>query len=312
MSLRDRVDAAGLRRLYAERRNILEHLRDERGTAVNDELSVMVAYDLQAGSYVELVTGEGPVAEGQRASAKGLAAVLDELGPASLLDAGTGEATLLTNVLDAMTSPPDRVYGFDISLSRLLVARNWARERGHGDIGLFAATLTEVPMLSDSIDTVFTNHALEPNHGRERQIIEELYRVCRRYLVLREPSWELGDDATRARIERHGYVRGIPDVLADMGCDVIEHRLFEADVNAANQSALTIVRKRDADRTGDGPEPLFPFASPLGKGPLVDCGEAFYSDDDALVFPVLSGVPVLLADYGVFSTKYLALRAEDS
>ena len=307
MSIRGRVDAGELRRLYADRRNILEHLRNSRGLERNDEMAVMVAYDLQAGSYVDILSRPGPVADAHRQSATGLAAVFDSLKVGSLLDAGTGEATLLCSILDAMTVRPPRVHGFDISLSRLMVGRDLARRRGHPNVGLFAGSLSEVPVLENAFDTVFTNHALEPNQGREREIIEELYRVCRRYLVLREPSYELGSERTRARIEAHRYVRNIPGVLSDLGYDVIEHRLFEADTNADNQSALTIVRKRpgEADSSAD---PAIPYASPLGKGPLVFTGEAYYSTEDALVFPVISGVPCLLADYGIFSSRYLDLR----
>jgi len=271
---------------------------------------VMVAYDLQAGSYVERIEKEPVIAEQHKASAAAFATLFDDLGVTSLLDAGTGEATMLASILAQMRKPPAHVQGFDISFSRLLVGRNWLAGQGFPAARLFAGSLTQVPVLADAFDTVVTNHALEPNRGREKEIVAELYRVCRRYLILREPSWELGDEATRQHIEAHRYIRGLPEVMAELGLDVIEHRRFEGDVNAANRSALTIVRKRDADIGRDAPAgfPAIPYASPVGKGALTFTGEAYYSAEDALIFPVISGIPCLLAENGVFSTRYLEVR----
>ncbi len=309
MSGRD-FDPVVLRQKYAENRNILAHLREARKLDVNDERAVMVAYDLQAGSYVARLESDPAVAEQHRASATAFARLFDDLGVVSLLDAGTGEATMLASILGQMRQPPADIHGFDISFSRLLVGQRWLSRQGFVSARLFAGSLTQVPVLADTFDTVFTNHALEPNRGREKEIIAELYRVCRRYLILREPSWELGDEATRQHIEQHRYIKGLPGVLAELGLDVIEHRRFEGDVNAANRSALTIVRKRPGDIGPNAPAafPKIPYASPIGKGPLRFTGEAYYSADDALIFPVISGVPCLLAENGVFSTRYLEVR----
>ena len=304
------LDPAALRRLYAERRNILAHLREARQLDVNDERAVMVAYDLQAGSYVERLAKEPAIAEQHRASAAAFAKLFDDLGVGSLLDAGTGEATMLASILGQMRKPPAQVQGFDISFSRLLVGQAWLGGQGFPAARLFAGSLTQVPVLADAFDTVFTNHALEPNRGREKEIVAELYRVCRRYLILREPSWELGDEATRRHIEQHRYIKGLPEVMAELGLDVVEHRRFEGDVNAANRSALTIVRKRESDIGRDAPDgfPPVPYASPIGKGRLTFTGEAYYSAEDALIFPVIAGIPCLLAENGVFSTRYLEVR----
>ena len=282
------LDPEELRKLYAERRNILAHVRDSRGLDGNDELSIMLSYDLQAGSYIQRTTKEAFVAEQHRISAGKLAQMFDRLGPDSLLDAGIGEATLACNVLNAMERPPRHRYGFDIVLSRLLYGQAWARDHGQPDLKLFQGSLFAVPILTDAFDVVFTNHAIEPNRDKEREILAELYRVSRRYLVLREPSWQFGDDATRAQIEHHRYIKDIPGALKDLGYDVVEHGPFEGDVNTRNRSALTIVAKRPQDLSTDPdtPFPDPPYASPFAKTPLIDTGEALYSDDDALVFPI--------------------------
>ena len=301
------MDPVQLRRLYAERRNILSHLRNSRGLDVNDELSIMLSYDLQSGSYIQSITKDPFVAEQHRISANKLAQVLDRLRPDSFLDAGIGEATMACSVLNAMKRPPRHRYGFDVALSRLLYGQIWSRKQGQPNLKLFQGSLLAIPILADTFDVVFTNHAIEPNRDKEREILAELYRVSRRYLVLREPSWQFGDDASRAWIEHHRYIKDIPDALRDLGYEVVEHAPFgEGDANPRNRSALTIVEKRDRDlgTVPTTPFPESPYASPFAKTPLVVTGEALYSDDDALVFPIISGIPCLLGESGIFSTHY--------
>ena len=76
-------------------------------------------------------------------------------------------------------------------------------------LSLFVADMALLPLADSSVDVVFTSHALEPNHGREEQLLKELLRVARRHLLLFEPSWENADQAVRDRMVQHGYVRDL-------------------------------------------------------------------------------------------------------
>jgi uncharacterized protein YbaR (Trm112 family) len=303
-----------LRRLYREGRNIMQFLREGRAGFGNDEAAILAAYDLQAGSYAAAMADPQVYARNLRTTGR-LAAVLDRLGGDSLLHAGTGEAKTLTHVAAQLARRPSRCFGFDISLSRLLHGRRYARAEGQGDLNFFAAAMSAIPVAGNAFDVVFTSHSLEPNGGREAPLLAELYRACGQYLVLREPSWELGGEETRAHIERNGYVRGLPAALEAMGCDVVEHGLFGEDENPRNRAALTVVRKRAEHRERDaGEAPPWaaghPYVSPIGRDPLHGTGEAYYSRRDCLAFPVLAGIPCLLAEHGVFSSQYLDFVAE--
>jgi SAM-dependent methyltransferase len=237
----------------------------------------------------------------ERACCK-FAELFDSLGAESLLEAGVGEATTLANVLRLMHSSPAHVFGFDISLSRLLVARAYAGSLGV-KVNLFTATLESIPLPSDSIDVVYTSHSIEPNGGRERPILEELYRVARRYVVLREPSDELGSLATREHIAKHGYVRGLHATAESLGYAIVEHSLFGHDPNPSNQAAWTIIRKSGgpSDRLASRAA----LSSPISKTPLITAGGALYSPHDGLLFPVFGGVPCLLPDSGVLCLHWL-------
>ena len=54
----------------------------------------------------------------------------------------------------------------------------------------FCGDLLHIPLCSNSIDVVITSHAIEPNGGKETKILKELLRVCKKHLILFEPSYE--------------------------------------------------------------------------------------------------------------------------
>lgn len=298
------IDPRRLKALYDGRQNIMEVLRKERGLDTNDALAVLLAYDLQAGSYLKRLEDPAFRAQNELSTSK-LARLFDSLGGGTVLHAGTGEAKTICHVIEKMQVQVAAVYGFDISLSRLLYGAAYARHLGQ-DIRFFTGNMLEIPIADNAFDIVFTSHSMEPNGGQERALIEELYRVARRYVVLREPSWELGNEATQAHIEKHRYVRGIPTVLTTLGVNIVEHRLFGDDENPNNQSALTVIRKNP-----DTPPPAWvadgghPYASPISRDPLQHVDDLYFAQNDGLIFPVVSGVPCLLAENGILCTKYL-------
>src|SRR5437763_14892597 len=84
----------------------------------------------------------------------------------------------------------------------------------NADLRVMRAELSSIPLPSSSVDVVTTSHALEPNGGREREIIAELVRIARRKLVLFEPCYEMASPEAKARMESLGYIRGLTK-LAD-------------------------------------------------------------------------------------------------
>ena len=293
------IDPRRLIELYRSGTNIMAYLRDTRGQTDNDSTAILTSYDLQAGSYVRLVEQDPAIARAVDRSCEKFADIIGRLGCASLLEAGVGEATTLAGVVSRLTRRPDHVLGFDISLSRLLWARHYAEHRGVS-AAWFTGTLECIPLADSSVDVVFTSHAVEPNRGREREILLELHRVARRYLVLREPSDELGSDETRAHIERHRYVTGLAATARALGFEVVEHSPWGLDPNPRNAAALLIIRVSAA-----GCDPAPPaLVSPVSRSPLVAHHGSLYCADDGLVFPTFRGIPCLLPENGVFASQF--------
>jgi SAM-dependent methyltransferase len=205
-------------RAFREGKNVTAALREQLGTDRNTPEAIEIAYDLQAGSYVESAD-DNPVFI--KAYAQQLA---DLLSPHlrsgdTMLDAGTGEMTTLTHLIMALKRPLNRVYATDISERRLEVGRAYAAKHGVA-AETFRAELAAMPLPDKSVDIVTTNHAVEPNGGREAEILSELLRVGRRKLVLFEPCYELATHEGKSRMRQHGYVCGLREHLENLGAKV--------------------------------------------------------------------------------------------
>jgi len=277
--------------------NIMEWIRGGEGGRENSPTAIAYSYDAQAGSYTAAIADPAVRGLKQRAGVR-LAALFDEISPLSILDAGTGEATTLAPALHAMKRRPTHVLGFDISLSRLLFARRRLSSEGDGGAELFTGTLDRIPLASSSVDLVFTFHALEPNRGREEEILRELLRVTRCRLVMVEPSYELGGAATRARIDRMGYVCGLPETLERLGHPARLVERWGLDANPANEAALIVV-----DKPAKPVESSPLFVSPLSGKPLLRLTDCCYCPEDGHAFPILAGIPCLVSENALLVSK---------
>jgi len=160
-----------------------------------------------------------------------------------------------------------------------------------------------VPFLTNSIDVVYTSHSIEPNRGSERPILEELYRVAKKFLVLFEPAYELASLEARQRMDSHGYCRGLTETALALGYDVVDHRLFPVTLNPLNPTAVTIIRKRNQT---ESVATTF-FADPKLKTPLQKVGDVFFSPDALMVFPIIGGIPCLRPENGIIATRFADL-----
>jgi uncharacterized protein YbaR (Trm112 family) len=286
-----KYSAADLRRLYQEGRNITQWIREQEQSGGNSATAIHYAYDVQAGSYIRALQNSA-IRENRDKVGRKFAEILDDLNISSLLDAGTGEATSLVPILKSMRSRPE-VLAFDISLSRLLYAQDHLASN-QCSAELFTGDLVAIPLADNAVDCVITVHAAEPNGGRETEILSELLRVAARYLVMVEPSWELGSEATRARILEHGYVKGMPDILQSLGHKPIRFERWGIDGNPQNEAALIVVEKKGLARKA--------FVSPISGKPLEKRPDCWFSPDDGHAFPVIQGVPCLLVENAVLAS----------
>jgi ubiquinone/menaquinone biosynthesis C-methylase UbiE len=117
---------------------------------------------------------------------------------------------------------------------------------------LFIGDLFNIPLSDSSVDIVYTSHSLEPNGGREKEALQELYRIAGGYLVLLEPTNEFADDEGKARMKRNGYVHDLANVIKDLGYDLIEYRRFELTINPLNPTGLYIIHIKNCNERVSG------------------------------------------------------------
>ena len=231
-----------------------------------------------------------------------IARVLQPLDGKTILEAGVGEATTLCGVLNQLHPAPERVFGFDLAWSRIAIARAYAKRETPCRPQLCTGDFFATPFADGAFDIVFTSHAVEPNFGREEEALRELYRVARRWVVLFEPSYELGNEATKRHIEEHGYCRGLTETAKRLGYRVVEYRLLDLDWVDYNQTGVIVIEKPES---GTADASRADYACPRCHHALVNRGGNYFCSDCLVVYPQVGGIPCLLPQNAILATKYL-------
>ena len=295
-----------MREAYARGENVMEFARQTAGTLSNSPISTLIAYDLQAGSYI----AEARANPEWRARWCGQLA--DILNPyitrqSSILEVGCGEATTLAGVLKHLDNTPKHALGFDISWSRCAHGLTWLEENA-ASADLFVADLFEIPLEDSSIDVVYTSHSLEPNGGREEAAIKELMRVARRAVVLVEPVYELAGAEAQAHMNKHGYVRGLKQTAERLGAIVCDYHLLNHCGNTSlNPSGLVLIEKL-APATIENTD--VQWRCPLTHSLLSVSDMGFFSSKTGVVYPVLAGIPLLRASHAIVASAFETMNVK--
>lgn len=296
-----------MRAAYAAGQNVMAFAKQATGHSGNTPLTTLIAYDLQAGTYVENAKA---YPESRAAWCQQLADILSPLldSRSSLLEVGCGEATTLAGVLARLGTKPRMAFGFDISWSRCAHGVQWLAGNGV-KADLFVADLFDIPLEDDSVDVVYTSHSLEPNGGHEQSALRELLRIARKAVVLVEPLYELANSDAQARMREHGYIRGLRAAAEGLGAEVGRYGLLDYSINPLNPSGLMILEKRSGAAHNIEADSVMRWRCPLTKTLLVPSYQSggFFSPATGIVYPVLAGIPMLRAAHAVVASSFQSL-----
>lgn len=283
---------------YQRGENITLIMRGLEGADGNTEESIELAYDLQAGSYIEALEDPQNLDYGKRYGKLVAEEIQALTEPKSVLEAGIGEGTTLFFVLKSFDRAPENVHGLDISWSRIARCQQWLKDNQVAPF-LSVASLLSTPYADSSFDVVYTSHAVEPNGGKEVEVLTELYRVTSRYLVLFEPAYELASPEGRARMQRLGYCRNLPAVAKELGMQVERHDLLPICANPLNPTAITVIAK-DPSAKSITPQ----LACPRYLSPLADYGDSLFAAESLRAYPKVGGIPCLRPGDGIVASHF--------
>jgi ubiquinone/menaquinone biosynthesis C-methylase UbiE/uncharacterized protein YbaR (Trm112 family) len=290
---------SALKNLYKKGGNIIEYLKNNNKSKRNTGEMITVSYDLQSGSYIKYVKKNRDFIEKYT---KAISKVINDLSVPvdSILEAGVGEATTLADTVLKLNRRPKKVLGFDLAWSRIRYGIEYLKKKGVKNSFLFTGDLFNIPLADNSVDIVYTSHSIEPNGGREKEALLELMRITKKYLILLEPAYEFADTGGRKRMEKHGYIKNLYSSARSLGLRVVEHRLFDICSNPLNPTGLIIIKK-DGKNTQTVKNYL---ECPVTRTPLELLKNSYFSKKGLLAYPIIDGVPCLLAENAIIATHY--------
>jgi ubiquinone/menaquinone biosynthesis C-methylase UbiE len=291
--------------IYKNGENITSHLKNLSNSERNNTEDILISYDFQAGSYIRYVK------ENKEYIDKYSQAIVNSIDKLwsyeSILEIGVGESTTLANVL-LKISQKKEVYGFDLSRSRVKYGETYIKElwlEKQHNINLFTWDLFNIPLQDNSIDIIYTSHSIEPNGGKEKEALEELYRITGKYLILLEPSYPFASEEGKERMKKHGYITKLHDTAKELGYEIIEYRLFDLYANPLNPTELIVIKKGST-----GEKNTTPFICPNTKTALYKKADCYFSPEWLIAYPILGWIPCLLKENGIVATKYSELSSE--
>jgi len=272
-----------LRAARLEGQNLTE-LITKWGIPIDFEV-ISLIYEMQAGTYTTYAN-ENP--EFTERFAKEISETLSKYisKESTILDCGTGESNIFIPILKNLGIKSG--VGIDASISRLTWAKNNAVSSGL-DLKLAAADFGRLPLPDKSVDAVLTVHALEPNGGRECDLIRELGRVARKYIFLVEPDFENASSQQKLRMDKLNFVRNLDGAIAQSGFSISEKVPVNNNSRVLNSASITVVEISQSD-------PIksvgLDWVDPIFRQPLIEFENGLYNGM-GLWYPIIRGIPLL-------------------
>lgn len=301
--------------VYRNGGNISEYINANPDIAkkhgLNATDAIELSYDLQAGSYVkrfyanyERFENYNKFIINELKSNGTMAAIKLLKEKITICDFGTGESTNYISFLNHLRHEVKQkiiAYGMDISISRLDVAAKFSAIEAKSLIPeFFIGDLNQLPLMDNCIDISLTRHAIEPNGGREKQILNELIRVSRNYIIFVEPIYETATADQRKRMEHFGYIKELRTLLHESELvDVLSETLVPEELvgNPVNRSSILIAKKKNST-TESSVNRSDIFACPISHAPVIR-KDNFWLSSEGSCYPEVNKFPLLRSKFAL-------------
>lgn len=301
-------DIRRAREAHVSGKNITASLREQKGVPSNSPEILEIAYDLQAGSYIDYVRKNS---EKSGAYCSQLANILGHYlsRSSSLLDVGTGELTTISQVVTRLPQMPEKVFAFDISWSRIYKGVQHAQQLIGQEFMRFypfVAEIGEIPLPDKSVSITTSNHALEPNGGRLTELLAELFRVTSETVILFEPCYEINSAEGKERMDALGYIKNIDGAVENLGGRVLKKIKIDNPINPLNPTVAFVIQPKSPNSSNSSSSFASKnnaFSVPGTSMPLESIEGFLFSNDVGLSYPILKGIPVLRSNLAILSTS---------
>jgi SAM-dependent methyltransferase len=287
---------------YENNENIMQYLRNQTGASQNSPDDVLISYELQAGEYIKIFNERKDYRQSCQRYGETVADWINQWPDiTSVMEAGIGEATVMYQTASLLKQPLQRIHGYDFSWSRLYLASQFLKQNAINDINLTLGDVFNSPFSDNSFDVIYTAHCLEANGGNEQPALEELFRICNKYLILIEPSYEHATAENQIRMQSHGYVKGLVDTARKLGFNVIHHEPCDFAFNELNRPAITIIEKSNPSSTQVVKSI---YRCPVTHQSIEKKGDIFIGNKPCFAYPIMQNIPCLLQSNAILATKF--------
>ena len=304
-----------LQSFYSKGGNINEYLRANqellRKNGLNEADAIELSYDLQAGTYLkgfyenyEKCNRFNKFIVDELKSSGAIPRIESLKGKVTICDFGTGESTNFNSFLKYLNNEVEAeitAYGMDISLSRLDIATKFSEIEATSIMPeFFIGDLGQLPLLDNCIDISLTMHAIEPNGGRENQILNELIRVSGNFMILAEPIYETAKADQRKRMEKFGYIKELRTLMHESeAVEVISETLVPEELvsNPMNRTTVLIAKKKKSKTNSDVKNSNI-FACPITHEPIIRKDD-FWLSSQGSCYPEVNKFPLLRSKFAL-------------
>ena len=273
----------------------------KKNTRFTDDIINQISYGFQAGTYIDFYNyqkkrKEYPDHYYDHIYSKIKKYFKDNY---SILEPGVGEGTFTHELINRNRIHFKNIsyYGCDYSFSRLLVCKKFLSK--HKMVSsLFLSEMSKIGISQNSIDILITHHALEPNRGKEKVIIEEFLNISNKYVILVEPIYELNSKKNKKRMDKYGYVKNLYKICEKLNCEILDYGLLDVCLNPKNLTGIIVLKKKKNTKRNQ-----IKFKCLLTKDYLIRKKDFYYNDKAGVIYPVIKNIPILRSEAGIIAPK---------
>ncbi len=207
----------------------------------------------------------------------------------SVLEVGAGELTTIYTFLKRLKKKPNLIGAIDMSYKRLLVGKKYLNEKKMNIKYLAKADASKLPFKNNSFDFVYTANCLEQVPNLFVKSLREAVRVSSNLIVIIEPSYQFGTNASRNNIIKKGYTQINDGHFKKLGLKPIYRNSLKLGYYHT-LTEIVVLRKRLSKNKQVN---KVNFICPKTHETLYKNGKLLSNKDNSISYKILKNIPLL-------------------